>query len=307
MYHRVLPPEHPSRAIEQPGMYVSPETLRMHLRVLRRHFDVLDLHQWIRLRAQGARLPRRACAVTFDDGWRDNFDYAFPVLREAGIPATIFLVAGAIGASYSFWPNKVARALGALKAVEPWRQWLVGAKEVGVVHRAWSQLGPPFDVVTIDAVISQLKTLPDVVNVALADSLERLVEIADTAVERDMLDAREIGTMRASGLVRFGSHTCRHIRLLASLEQSVLQYEVQQSRRDLEARLGEPVELFCYPNGDHSPAAVEAVRSSYAAAVTTREGWNDEHSDMHLLRRIGVHEDVSSDPRHFLARLSGLV
>jgi peptidoglycan/xylan/chitin deacetylase (PgdA/CDA1 family) len=152
-----------------------------------------------------------------------------------------------------------------------------------------------------------LKALPDVVNLQLADSLEQLVGLAHTPVERDMLNAGEIEAMRASGLVRFGSHTCRHIRLLASLEQSVLLHEVQQSRRDLQSLLREPVELFCYPNGDYSPAAVEAVRSSYAAAVTTRDGWNDEHSDMHLLRRIGVHEDVSSDPRHFLARLSGLI
>ena len=67
-YHRILPADHRARLTEQPGMYVSPETLAMHLQVLKQHFTVIDLGNWLDLREAGDVLPDRACCITFDDG-----------------------------------------------------------------------------------------------------------------------------------------------------------------------------------------------------------------------------------------------
>ena len=64
MYHRVLPGSDPRCANEQPGMWVSPESLDMHLRVLRKHFDLVHLDDWLSDRASGRELPRRACSIT---------------------------------------------------------------------------------------------------------------------------------------------------------------------------------------------------------------------------------------------------
>jgi peptidoglycan/xylan/chitin deacetylase (PgdA/CDA1 family) len=110
MYHRVLPAHGAEAAREEPGMWVAPETLRMHGQVLREFFEPVHLDAWLQSAARGARLPRRAVALTFDDGWRDNFDFAFPVLKELDLPATIFLVSQRIGGGYDSWPNR----LGAL-------------------------------------------------------------------------------------------------------------------------------------------------------------------------------------------------
>src|SRR5262245_47823275 len=90
-YHRVLPASHPDRAVEQPGMYVAPETLAMHLRVLKRNFELIHLSEWLQRASSGRQLPKRACCISFDDGWRDNFEFGYPVLRDANVPATIFL------------------------------------------------------------------------------------------------------------------------------------------------------------------------------------------------------------------------
>ena len=112
-YHRVLPEGHPERAREQPGMLVSPELLAMHLQVLAGHFSFVHLDDWLRAAADGNPPPGRSLALTFDDGWRDTYDHAFPILRQAGAPATVFLVTDLVGTSYSFWPNRLARMLSA--------------------------------------------------------------------------------------------------------------------------------------------------------------------------------------------------
>lgn len=275
MYHRVLPLDHPEVRTEQPGMYVSPATLEMHLRVLRqRGFAMVQLENWLQRAANNQPLPKRACAITFDDGWRDNYDYAFPVLQSAKIPATIYLVSDLVGTSYKFWSNSLARILA--------RQGM--------------------DPAQIDAAIVQYK------NTHSDEQMRELVRQEagdqDRAGERDLMDWGEIRTMSASGLIRFGSHTRRHTRL-SSVTAAVLEDEIIGSRAVIGQAVGITPEAFCYPNGDTSAAAIEMVRANYASAVTTRKGWHVPHADPCTIRRIGVHEDIADRPASFLARISG--
>jgi peptidoglycan/xylan/chitin deacetylase (PgdA/CDA1 family) len=77
---------------------VSPKSFARQMEFLRAHqYRVLDLGTYIRLLKEGKPLPRKAVIVTFDDGYDDNFTNAYPVLRKAGFPATIFVQTAAVG------------------------------------------------------------------------------------------------------------------------------------------------------------------------------------------------------------------
>ncbi len=296
MYHRVLPAGHPDRAREQPGMYVSPETLALHLGLLKRHFQLVHLDDWARDVMQGKPVPALACAVTFDDGWRDNFQYAFPILQAQGVPATIYLLPELVGTQYSFWPNKLARLLSDARNNDVrarWPDWL---------RRELKTAALPLPMASIDAVIERCKT--QYTDLEMLGLLRDVATHDDAQPDRDLMDWDEVRQMQGSGHVRFGSHTRRHIRLDTRASAAVLEDEIRQSRLQIERELGTPVTAFCYPNGDHCPAAVELVRGAYATAVTTRRGWNSTTSDRYLLSRVGVHEDISSTAAEFLSRLA---
>ena len=306
MYHRVLPADHPDRPHEQPGMFVSPETLALHLGILKTHFEVVHLEDWARDVANGLPVPRLACALTFDDGWRDNFEYAFPILQAQAVPATIYLLSDLVGTRYSFWPNRLARLLGDPRngdSQHGWPDWLERELvQVGAPPSARSTLS----MTQIDTVIANCKSrYTDAELGRLLDSTA--AGGAQGGGDRDLMNWDEIRQMAAGGQIRFGSHTRRHTRLDARAPTEVLQDEIQSSRALIEAQLQTPVSSFCYPNGDHSPAALDLVRRSYATAVTTRRGWNSVSSDAHLLNRVGLHEDVSSTAPAFLSRLSRAV
>jgi peptidoglycan/xylan/chitin deacetylase (PgdA/CDA1 family) len=303
MYHRVLPKDSPARKTEQPGMYVSPETLDLHLTELKRRFELVHLDEWLCRAREGLPLPKLACAITFDDGWRDNYEFALPVLAKHNAPATIFLVSSYVGTAQRFWPNRLRSLLdkalaspGSIDFPEPLMSiiepMLVQAKQRGVLLED-----------DVDRAIQGAKGLAE-------ERIRSLVEAAgkscgDSTEATEILSRSEIAEMAATGLVRFGSHTMTHLRLGGRIPPQELEQEIAGSRSRLLDMLGQEIDLFCYPNGEISPEALDSVRRHYLGAVTTRGGWHTAGRDPYLIRRIGVHEDVSNTRESILARVSG--
>ena len=308
-YHRVLPADHPDRASEQPGMLVTPELLAMHLEILQGHFTPVNLDDWLRAATAGEPPAGRSLAITFDDGWRDTYDHAVPVLRAAAMPATVFLVTDMVGSRYQFWPNRLARAL------RRWRPQYAHHVDEHTKRRMVA-LSFPLDLTgaeatpeLIDAVIGRCKVADDASMHAMLDTIEAVLPEEPGEEQdgsgRDLMDWDEARAMVDSGLVRFGSHTRRHTRLREDLSPDQLADEIVGSRRVLEERLGREAPLFCYPNGDCCPQAYASVSGAYEGAVSTRRGWHAPGMDPYLVRRIGVHEDVSRTPTALRARITG--
>jgi hypothetical protein len=144
------------------------------------------------------------------------------------------------------------------------------------------------------------------------EQIRSLVEAAarsctDSLDAREILSREEVAQMAATGLIRFGSHTMTHFRLGGQVSSQELEREIVGSRRALQEICARDINVFCYPNGETSPAALDLVRRHYLGSVTTRKGWHTAASDPYLVRRLGVHEDVSNTRESFLARLSGWV
>lgn len=303
-YHRVLPNNHPDLCIMQPGMVVHRETFRKHLAWLKELFEIVDLTAWLR---NGCAHSRAACAITFDDGWQDTFEFAYPVLQEQQVPATLFIVSDLVGTNESFWPEKLARLLWndghglPRDALEEIRS-ILGPE----VNSDLLQAGIPSRH-TIDNVIENAKRCSDhILAPKIAAAEERLVRRRRNTF-RDILTWEQVRTMSQSGLVAVGSHSRHHMRFSSTLDKRTLEGEILGSKELIQAKLGTDVKIFCYPGGVVSRSAEELVRHHYKAACTTRRGWNSPRTDSFRLKRISVHEDVGSDVTSFLARVSGLL
>lgn len=299
MYHRVLPDMDLRYSQEEPGMLVQPDTLEMHIQEIKRQFELVSLADWVNARQRGDSLPEKACAITFDDGWADNYEYAFPVLKSQAAPATLFAVAEKIGTDFQFWPNIIAILLlsGAATAMKQHPLFEARVSHVDGIPTADEIAG----------IIRQLKHATDAdIFAALTDIDWR--SLCNIPVPPALMDWQQLREMQASGLVEIGSHTCTHRRLTQALSTPELQYEIVQSKSILEEKLQVPVNLFCFPNGDYNEEALTLVKQHYQASVTTRRGINQNSSlNIHELTRIGLHDEVSCSRRLFRARLSGWV
>jgi len=302
MYHRVLPKTDIRFQQEEPGMLVQADTFAMHVQELKRYFDLVSLGDWVKAYARGEALPKKACAITFDDGWLDNFEFAFPVLKTEKAPATLFAVAEKIGTDFQFWPNIISILL------------LNGAASAMLKHPLFQSLSAQLLALPTQPsrdqmahIIALLKQHSDeAIFTALNDINWR--NLCPPELPPALMNWEQLQAMQASGLVEIGSHTCNHIRLNHSLPQAELEHEIIASKTMLEQKLNTPVDLFCFPNGDYSAEALSLVKANYAAAVTTRRGINHVGNDgLHTLTRIGLHDEVSHSRRLFRARLSGWI
>jgi peptidoglycan/xylan/chitin deacetylase (PgdA/CDA1 family) len=295
MYHRILPKADPRYATEEPGMVVTPDTFRDHLRFLGELFEFMSLNEWQQRARDEKSLPAKACAITFDDGWSDNYQYALPILQERDTPAHLFAVADMIGTNRMFWPNRVARIL------------LEHNDELAeLADGKWLQHNgsQPPNRETVAAVISECKNLSDNEVESRLDELEGALGINHNPGPA-LMSWQQLGDMAAQGLVEIGSHTCNHQRLITGVSQPTLEHEIVDSKAIIQSKLGCEINSFCYPNGDHTPEAEKLVRQHYSWAVTTRRGPNNAQSDCQLLTRFGVHENISDTRTKLLARISG--
>src|SRR5215510_12205168 len=110
-YHRVIEQWDNVLEYSQPGMVVTVSTFERQLAILRQHFEVVTLDAVLANGHPSPGASRPRCVVTFDDGWRDNYDLAFPILRRHDIPATIFLTTDFIGTDRAFWHTELTYLL----------------------------------------------------------------------------------------------------------------------------------------------------------------------------------------------------
>lgn len=304
-YHRILPRHSVLRNTEQPGMIATPEALDMHVNLLKRlGAEFVSLDTWLNDQREHKTLPRLAVAVTFDDGWQDNYEHAFPVLQKHKVPATIFLVSKRINTPWQFWPEQVLDLLinHSHRLDHEAMQWLhpyLAEKPDG------SKPSSPYTISQADLVINRVKALDDQ---SIEANLERTWKTLpalnhENVRSRALLDKQELDTMLASGLVSFGAHTRHHYRLNHLANSADLKSEIVGSGDDLKELGLKPVSIFCYPNGDITGEGEQLVQEYFTAACTTNRGWNNALSSPFGLQRFNFHDGNGSTPMSFLATL----
>lgn len=302
-YHRVLPNDDVRRTYEQPGMMIAPHRLAAQMRLMKRlGATPIFLDDWVSRSQAGTALPKLCFAVTFDDGWQDNAEFAFPILIQEQVPATIFLVSGLLDTNRHFWPEQVAFCLThGLRRVPD----LLTSEEFNWITSANVEIsGKSATIEEVNETINALKSISDV---DILENIERcrsrFPDAFPSTSERQLLNHEEIMQMLASGLIRFGAHTRNHFRLNLLKNSSELQNEIVGSKEDLEARLNIPVTMFCYPNGDTDDEGQMMVENHYALACTTETGWNIAPCNPYSLRRYNVHDGNSGNGLAQLALL----
>jgi peptidoglycan/xylan/chitin deacetylase (PgdA/CDA1 family) len=316
MYHRIA-----EETCDPYGLCVSPSHFRQHLVAARdAGFRFVTLSE-LQARARWGAMPGRTLAVTFDDGYLDNMTAGWPVLRELGIPATMFIPSGPIGGRAEFWWDALDRVFlrpGRLPARLNLRLdgleldlALDGAETYGEEEfrdRYGGRLGTPTPgrrQAAMAEVYAHLAPRPPEVQARAAAALLTWAELGPVprATHRTMT-AEELGRLAEDPLIEIGAHTVGHPRLSdQSAERQ--RHELRQGRADLETLLKRPVRGVAFPHGAFNATTLrEAAEAGYTYACTVDHRPLRLHERMLCLPRLTV---VDQDGRSFANALLGAI
>lgn len=241
-------------------------------------------------------VPDNTVAVTFDDGYRDNYLHALPVFEKFSIPATIFLATDVIDSGKLLWHDQVIHALRSTPVLA-----LAGfgdEKNYYPLQTLQEKLHAQ------SVVLNFLRSLNMEERRCWIDRLLEKLQVGPVAMESGlMLTWEEIRLARQHGVI-LGAHTATHP-ILSKVALDVARQEIFDSKRILETGLGEAVRSFAYPSGrreDFDATTKHLVREAgYTCAVSMMFGVNESRQDPFELRRIPVWD---ADVHTFAARLS---
>ncbi len=278
MYHRV-------NDDHDPFFYATPVAeFERQMHYLAKNFPIASLDK-IGAGEFSANGHKCCVAITFDDGYRDNFTCAFPILKKLGIPATIFLATGCIDSGEIPWYDQVRLAFK-LTVRSSVSLQASGGPSAGLGTVAQK-------VEAMERTLAWLRSLDEPSrHRALAEVFQELGVPAGLNLRNTMLRWEDIRFMAKQGIT-FGAHTVTHP-VLAGLSRERLQEEIGGSKRMVESRLQHPVRHFAYPFGKHadfSGQAKDVVREAgFETAATTVFGINGQEDDRFELKRLGLWE-----------------
>lgn len=298
-YHRVLPDRSIQAGYHPKDSYFSGE-FEWQIRYFATNYHVVSGGEFLGFLFGRLKLPDRSVFITFDDGFENNYNEAFPILKKYGITATFFITTAHIGPNDSpLWLDRLDQVLDVISWVDAatclHEDRLSGVRfENKQSFREW------------------LKRQKRAKLEKIVSGLERRFEFCvsghrsgNTAVWR-MMNWDQVREMDNEGMT-IGSHTKNH-QILSCASSEEVQYELLGSKSKIEQEIGRPCWCFSYPNGtavDFRFSDKIAIKNAgYACSFTQLPGFIGPKYDAYTLPRISLSE--SSDQRVFQSKLSGL-
>lgn len=259
------------------------EVFEAQMRLLQKNYRIISMDQLVQEMTCPSSLEPTV-AVTFDDGYRDLYSEAFPILQAYKIPATIFLTTGAIDTGEVAWYDRIFLALQVtpdsafdIELDRPTRFTLVSESS-----RMWAAT----------QIISYLRTVPPDRRNRCCIDLGKRIYLPEDRLRDRMLTWEQIRTMHRAG-ISFGAHTMTHP-VVSRLEPAEMEWEILKSKAILEARLDASVRHFAFPFGKRDEcgdAAISVVaRGGFDSAATTEWGLNSVATNPYQLRRVQIGE-----------------
>lgn len=285
-YHQVLKEADPILCDEPDA-----ETFDWQMGVISKHFNVLPLSEAHELMMRG-RLPRRAVCVTFDDGYANNIDVAYPILKKWDIPATFFIAVGFLDGG-RMWNDTV---------IESIRRADQGYLDFGKLGLSGYEISDESQRLNVTReILNELKYL------SVSERMHKVECIAEfigkELPDHMMMRSEQVVELHRGGM-EIGAHTVNHP-ILARLSSEEAESEIVSGKNVLDELLGEQVTSFAYPNGvpgkDYTRLHVEIVRrAGFRLAVSTSWGCATNRIDRYQLPRIGSWDRT---PERFSLRL----
>lgn len=274
-----------------PGTLISHTTLRRHLEDAHSAgYEFAPMNQAIDVLSGQRTAKKDLLVVTFDDGYRDVYRHAYPILKSMGVPAMVYLPSEYVGTNRRFNHDRLFHLIRVARE----RHHTPRYEELPTAAR--QLLGPIFLLGQ-----SASASLDDFLGVHPTATLTRIIDGLEAQLGGgpelvpsygDVMTWDEVRAMARTG-TQFGGHTQNHSVLTLESAENVTR-EIRASKERIERELGSTIDSFAYCNGWYSDEVIQALaRNGFRSAVTTEDLLNRMGGDPFTLKRKVLWENFS--------------
>jgi len=290
-YHRVVEDLTGELQRSIPGLLISQETFRRHLEeAASAGYEFATMGEAVEVMAGRKVAKRDLCVVTFDDGYRDVYRYAYPLLKRMGVPAIVYLPTDFIGTKRRFNHDRLYHLMNVAKQrrLRPYFTTLPepALKLVGPILSGNRPLSEALDGFIGEYSADVLQEVIQALEQELGGGEDLLPE------QGDIMDWDEVRRMAREG-IEFGAHTLGHT-VLTMESPERMEREIVESKRAIEREVAIPVRDFAYCNGWYSEEVIRLLEAhGFRSGVTTEDLPNRVGADPFTLKRKVLWENFS--------------
>lgn len=284
MYHGVV--KDSWSLAEDNWLQVKESEFRRQMQHLKKHFDVVDLGTAIRETPHQQNTSQKPkVAITFDDGYMNNYTVAYPILKELQLPATIFVVTNMIDNNNLFWYDRIRTAMKNSLTTEQITNTIESFKD-----------NHPH---TIDAIVDQF-----IINQEAKGKI-KFVDPKEVSQTYGTLSLEAIHDMGQTGLIKFDSHTSAH-EIVIHMKFEEVKESITNSVEKLKKLIPTDAlaSVFCFPNGWFNNTHMRLVQDlGFNGAVSTEPRRWSKVDNLYSIPRIGIGRNMKEE--QFKGALSG--
>lgn len=311
MYHRITKP-----ACDPWQLSVSPEYFKEHIQLLRENYRIvslLDLSEQVQKR----KLKDHTVAITFDDGFVDNFQTAYPILNEFQVPASFYITTNLVGTNKIFWWDQLQFIFLQTVQLPAMCKCLIGGESIELSTGEGGILSPEMksQLITWQAeqpapndrancyyeIWKRLRAMPDDQRKSVLQQLAQWASLSLHANESDrIVNIKELQAIAANPLMEIGCHTCSHP-ALAEHSEMFQRNELEQSKLQLEKWIGRSVSGLAYPHGSYNNITLGVANDlQFNYAVTTERSVVSKGAGLLEIPRVQVTNMPGKELHHQL-------
>ncbi|MBF0628503.1 MAG: polysaccharide deacetylase family protein [Magnetococcales bacterium] len=286
LYHGVTA-SRPHGIENHSGKHIQVATFHEQMTLVKQHCTPLSMDEAMAINQSGADFPRHAVVISFDDGFRNNYTLAAPILAELGLPAVFYLTSGMIHTDMIFWVDRIEAAINHTRLTHL-------TIPLGDAHPTLPLATSAEKIQAVTRIKSFCKQAPQAERDQVLATLIAQTQVdpsADLAENYRMLTWPQVKAMDADPLFTIGGHSLYHD-VLSSLPHARMLADLDLSIGLLAYGCGHPIHHYSYPEGQanhYNATIVEALQQrGIRYCPSAIHGVNPKGSDPFHLRRIMV-------------------
>jgi peptidoglycan/xylan/chitin deacetylase (PgdA/CDA1 family) len=271
-----------------PGIH--PKLFEEMILLLKKHYTILPLHY---LHTRPGMDFTKACFITFDDGYKDYLDYAYPILKRNNIHSTIFVLPYNLSNHGHIWTSTIIYFVK--------HYWLSEIKDFFLAHNQKINFGDKRDYFTLNLVITKhLCQLRQIERQVIINTLQKKFENDNRIIEKELLSFDELRKLDRE-FVSIASHSLTHPSFILETDSEFIDYEMRESKFSIENELKVEVSSFAFPFAKYNELSLSTVKKYYTMCFTkinelvNLKRLKEDKNYYYDLPRFNIHQDTAEE------------